>query len=218
MKTDFYQNFKVVKKISEQELRENSYLIADTKTNNAIVIDPGYDSEYLIRVIENEGYSLKYILITHAHHDHIAGVQAFSEYFSLPCTIHLEDKRMLMHSSMYSIRFARRQMDRPNNIQWLSDKLLGELEQHGIYILHTPGHSRGSICIFFQHVIFTGDTLVKNYLGRTDLPEGDKTKILQSVDRLINKGRKMNSLMLYPGHGENWSLLEAQQWWNNHKK
>lgn len=215
IKIDEYETFQVMKIVTGQEWKENCYLIVDLPTKSAIIIDPGYDCEEIITIIEKEKYTLKYILITHAHHDHIAGVQKLSEHFSMPCIVHLEDKRVLMHSPMYSVRFAKRKLERPQNVQWLNKELLSELEKYGIEILHTPGHSHGGICIFFHQVIFTGDTLVKNYLGRTDLPEGNKSEIVQSINHLLSKGRQMKSTSLYPGHGDNWTLREAQNWWNN---
>ena len=195
--------------------KENSYLVVDQATKNSILIDPGYDSEWLIAVIEENGYSLKHIILTHAHHDHIAGVQDISEYFCLPCILHPADKRVLMHAPMYGIQFAKRTVKRPKDVLWLDEAVGRELANEGLCILHTPGHSKGGICVFFRQLIFTGDTLVREYLGRTDLPEGDREKIIDSVNQIFVQAKEKSSRIIYPGHGERWGVDEAHTWWQN---
>lgn len=215
MKIDFYGSFQVITLVTGEKWKENCYLLADLETKEAVLVDPGYDSEAIIDLVQKERYTLRDILITHAHHDHIAGVKKISDYFTIPCTVAVEDKRVLMHSPMYSIRFAQRKMDRPQNIQWINEKILDNFVNRGLYILPTPGHSQGGICIFFRQIIFTGDTLIKNYIGRTDLPEGNREQIIGSINKLIEQGNKRGSAILYPGHGEKWTLQEAQHWWNH---
>lgn len=205
----------VIKIITGQKWNENCYIVINDISKIAFVIDPGYDCEIVNDLIEDGGYIINYIFATHAHHDHIAGVHDLSEKLALPCIIHPDDKKILMHSPMYSIRFAQRNMQRPQNISWLDNILIDKLKLDGINILHTPGHTNGGICIFYKDMMFTGDTVVKNYLGRTDLPEGNKKDIIESLEKLLMYAKCLNIKKIYPGHGKVWDLDSAQKWWES---
>lgn len=207
--------FRLFRLITGEKWKENCYLIADNPTKEAVVIDPGYDSGEMIDLICRSRYRLSHILFTHAHHDHIAGAEEISDYFSVDCVVHPDDKRVLMHTGTYGLRFAGRKAIRPKRVRWLDKETLCRLSERGIEILHTPGHSKGSLCFFYKQFVFSGDTLIKHGIGRTDLPEGDKASIIDSIHSLMELCRIKQSQVLYPGHGMSWSAEEAKRWWDS---
>jgi glyoxylase-like metal-dependent hydrolase (beta-lactamase superfamily II) len=210
---DIYGSFKVSVFVTGEKWRQNCYLL--TEGRNAVLIDPGYDVEKrVIEEIEENSYLLQHLLVTHAHHDHLAGAQKLSEYFSLPLTVHSADKRVLMHAPMYSSAFAGKSLQRPGNIRWLDEKTARELADWGIDLLHTPGHTKGGISIFYRQSVFSGDTLFRHYLGRTDLPEGSRDQLLKSVESFFARAVEKGVLYIYPGHGDKWRLKEALDWWS----
>jgi hydroxyacylglutathione hydrolase len=213
---DAYIGYKIITCIAKGKWQENCYMIV--RDGKVVLIDPGFDCEEVITYIKTHGYNLGTIIITHAHHDHIASANVISEAFSLPCIVHLLDKKLLMHAPMYSMRFAKRQLKIPQNIRWLDKQVIDELLREGFDILHTPGHSHGGICIFFKNIVFSGDTIVKDYLGRTDLPEGNREQIIVSANKIFENIKAKNTSIIYPGHGTKWSTKEALQWWENGHK
>ena len=105
-------------------------------------------------------------------------------------------------------------MKRPRNITVLDDVLESQLEAFGISVLWTPGHTQGGMTFFYRDVASTGDTLLKGYVGRTDLPDSDEEKIVHSVDSVIEELQRRKIQVVYPGHGANWDAEEARNWWN----
>jgi glyoxylase-like metal-dependent hydrolase (beta-lactamase superfamily II) len=208
---DVYDGFKVATFIAGEKWRQNCYLL--TAGNDAALIDPGYDVEArIIGEVEGSGCALRYCFLTHAHHDHLAGAQKLLERFSLPLIVHPGDKRLLMHAPMYSARFAGRPLQRPANVRWLDAAAMAELAGRGFCLLHTPGHTIGGISIFFRQVAFSGDTIFRNYLGMTDLPGGNREKLMESVGRFFSYAQGKGTSCIYPGHGDKWEAKDAFAW------
>lgn len=208
-----YDGYSVVTYVPQEKWKENCYLLI--VGNTCFLIDPGFGCEGIISYIKEHGYNLKEIIVTHAHHDHIASVQAISEAFSVACIIHPDDKRLFMHAPMYSIRFAKRPLVRPKNVEWLTNNVASRLREDGLGIMHTPGHSQGGICVFFKQILFTGDTVVQGYLGRTDLPEGNRLQIIESAKKIFTQAVDKKVQFIYPGHGDMWTMKEALNWWQD---
>ncbi|HZK72180.1 MAG TPA: MBL fold metallo-hydrolase [Clostridia bacterium] len=208
----FYEEYEVYQIVTGNEWKENCYSVVNHSKCEQYIIDPGYDSELIIKEIEiNRKYPISYILITHAHHDHVGSAFDLSNYFNVPCIIHPSDKRLLKHAPLYSISFAKRKIRIPDKVIWLDATLEKTLRESGIQILHTPGHTNGSCCILFKNCIFTGDTIFNHTVGRTDLPESNEDQLFNSIEMLTNNYEKLD---IFPGHGEKWDMANAKEWWN----
>ncbi len=164
----------------------------------AAIIDPAGDEDRIIKIIEDSGLEPLYILNTHAHADHILGNKKLRDYFGIPVCMHEEEKRF------FSNEEVRRQMEKELGIKtdFFVDKELkdGEILPLGdcnIEVIHTPGHSPGSVCFLIEKNLFTGDTLFVGAAGRTDIIGGSLDTLLSSLKKIIQLPA---DTVIWPGH------------------
>jgi len=186
-------------------IETNCYVVACEKTREAIVVDPGFgksEAQAFIDEIKERGLKVKYIVNTHGHDDHTSGNTAIKEATNAKVLIHEADAHMLTPPS------PNRQKTRNNKPEFSSaDRLLkeGDIIEIGdikLTVIHTPGHTKGSISLHSQNdnVAFTGDTLFAQSIGRTDLPGGSYPDIMRSLKTKLAK--LPDQTVVYPGHGE----------------
>ncbi|HHY77067.1 MAG TPA: MBL fold metallo-hydrolase [Clostridiales bacterium] len=177
----------------------NCYIIWDGESRKAAVIDPGGDFEELKMFIENNGLNVEYIILTHGHGDHIGAVSEVKKYYNAQILIHEDDYEMLKKSEKnYSSQMGYKK------VEIEADKKLnhGEIIRVGnvsLEVIHTPGHTRGSICIKCENKIFSGDTLFAGSIGRTDLEGGSFEQIIASINEKLLVFS--DDTEVYPGHG-----------------
>ncbi|QXJ33820.1 MBL fold metallo-hydrolase [Saccharolobus shibatae] len=186
-----------VKNFITGPLATNSYLLISGK--EGIIIDAGGDMSELINFIRKEGITIKYIIATHGHFDHVIGVnQLKSEFPSSIFLINEKDlgllkKANIMASSILNLTIS--DIVKPD--AYIKDEEEIKIGQDKIKVIETPGHTMGSICVLANGYIFTGDTLFYGTVGRTDL--GGSEKLLrESLEKL--RGLP-DELVVYPGHG-----------------
>ena len=167
----------------------NCYVLSDEDTKNAIVIDPGADGAQLNKALENLGLHVKKILITHSHFDHNGGAKELHESTGAPVYIHTGDLHLPESLSGGNIFYT----------DTYDEGSLVDLDSIHLEILHTSGHSEGSVCIQAEGAIFTGDTLFRGNCGRVDFEGGDWKAMEASLRRLSALPETMD---VYPGHGE----------------
>lgn len=176
----------------------NTYIIYDEKTFDGVMIDPGGMAEMLLE--EAEGINIKYIILTHAHFDHIGALEIVAEKTGAPVVIHQEETMSLTDTRYNLCTFAGVSENmRGADITVKEGDVLkvGDIEFKFIY---TPGHTRGGMCIFAgDKDLITGDTLFRGTVGRTDFEGGNHQVLLESVKRLSMLD---DSIKIYPGHGE----------------
>lgn len=173
------------------ELGTNCYLLLDGKTREAALIDPADSPDELSALIEREGASLRYILLTHGHRDHTLAVPAMHErYPDAAVYIHRLDAggSGIYHYPLRGVIDGLRYYDDGDTLP------LGSLE---IEVLHTPGHTAGSVTLKVADALFAGDTLFAGSCGRTDLPGGNAEEMAASLRRL---SRLPGDYTVYPGH------------------
>lgn len=175
----------------------NCYILGDN--GEGIIIDPGADSEIIMENVIKLGLIIKYIVITHAHVDHICKVEEVRKKTGAKVAVHQLDADGLTDS-----RYNGSALFGLNYTYNAADILLKDgdvLEAGGLNfeIIHTPGHSAGGICIKVGNSIFTGDTLFRNSIGRTDLGNGDQEELLNSIKEKIMIFP--DEVDLFPGHG-----------------
>jgi len=196
--------------VTGKEWQQNSYIVAHRGSRHAVIVDPGDCAELIIRQIEDQGLKVTRILLTHPHHDHVGAAQQVSEHFQVPCELHREDVRLLMHAPMYALSFARKKISAVSNFQPFEELCIAA-EEPALRALHTPGHTKGGVCYLFDGCAFTGDTLLYRHVGRTDLPGANAHKLSSSIDHLLDSME--DETIIFPGHGKPWNVAEARKWW-----
>lgn len=183
----------------------NCYILYDENTKEASVIDPGGDFPEIKSFIEANGLKVKYIIITHGHGDHIGALRELKAYTGAAVCIHREDNEMLKNSRMNLTAEMGYQAVEMSADRLLEDGDIMELGGTKLNVIHTPGHSRGGICIYCDGKLFSGDTLFACSIGRTDLPGGSMDEIIASIkDKLLTLPE---DTAVYPGHGTSSTIL-----------
>lgn len=181
-------------------LGANCYILWDIKTMEGIIVDPGSEASKIIGVVKKNKLSIKYIINTHGHYDHIGANQELKSKLGAEILVHEADGPLL-ESPMMNLSFLKPAI---RNVQHTPDRLLkeGDIITVGaisLEVIHTPGHTQGSICLLGDNFILTGDTLFEGSIGRTDLPGGSYDDIHASLkDKLQTLS---DDLVVYPGHG-----------------
>ncbi len=180
-------------------VQTNVYLIGDEKTKEAAIIDPADEAETILAMIEKSGFTVKKILLTHGHFDHMAALDAVAEKTGAEIYISEKDTELLRDANKNaSMLFFGMDIhsDLPVTTVKNGDKIaLGNLE---FTVQETPGHTKGSVCYFADKAVFTGDTIFAEGFGRTDLYGGEYALLRVSLMELVPNLRKKT---IYPGHG-----------------
>ncbi|MHB1021477.1 MAG: MBL fold metallo-hydrolase [Acidobacteriaceae bacterium] len=182
-------------------LQCNCSILGDETTREAIVIDPGDEIERIQAVLDKHGLTVKQIIITHAHIDHVAGAAKLKRRTGAPVLINQLDLPLL---KMMDIQAGWLGMPTPEVVTpdaSAEEGLKVGLPHLAGIVLHTPGHTEGSICVHFpqKHLLIAGDTLFAGSIGRTDLPGGNFKKILQSLKEKVME--LPDETTVVPGHG-----------------
>ncbi len=182
-------------------LRCNCSVIGDESTREAMVIDPGDDISKIVALLEKHALTVKQIVITHAHIDHVGGAMKLRALTGAPILLNENDYALL---KMLDVQAAWLGMAAPEAVAIDQNLSHGDSVRTGSLaatVLHTPGHTEGSICLYFpaENKLIAGDTLFAGSIGRTDLPGGSFEKIIGSL-----KGKLLelpDETLVVPGHG-----------------
>jgi glyoxylase-like metal-dependent hydrolase (beta-lactamase superfamily II) len=186
-----------VKRMIVGELSTNCYLLVSS--SEAVVIDPGGDAHRILKEIESERLTVNIIVNTHGHYDHILGDDFLREKLKAPLAIHEDDKEMLSDPLKNGSYFLGRELKVKEAEVILHDS--EDLELHGerIKIISTPGHTPGSISLYVKGMLFVGDLLFRDSVGRVDLPGGSENSLLESLSKISKLPKET---LILPGHGE----------------
>jgi len=192
----------IIRRIVVGRLQTNCYLLIYPEMREAIVIDPGFadekEAEAVMNEAEKHSAKIKYIVNTHWHPDHTSGNEWLKTEVGALVLIHKDDASMLMDTRVVETVFGV-QVKPITPDATLTDGSMIVFGKTSLKVIHTPGHTMGSISLLGQLAVFTGDTLFAGSVGRTDLPGGSFEKLMDSI-----RGRLMvlpDETKIYPGHG-----------------
>jgi len=173
-----------IRKIVVGQLGVNCYIISDDSSSQALIIDPGDEPEKIIEFIDAFGLQPKYILFTHAHYDHVCAAKELHDQYNAVIVMHEQEKITYRATAKRCISWGYDPEDFPEPERLVKDNDTISMGAISFKVIHTPGHTQGSICILVENTLFSGDTLFKGSVGRTDLPGGDFGLLSQSLKKL----------------------------------
>lgn len=182
-------------------LENNNYLLIDETSKEAVLIDCTESSAEIEKEIEAHAVKLKYILLTHGHFDHVMGVNYFREKYGCKALIHKDDQEVMDSIGTFTKNFLNYEAPIQHIDGYVSEGDVIQLGGYEIKVIHTPGHTQGGVCYLVDNnILFTGDTIFYECVGRTDLPGGSFSQLKDNIE---NKIFTLNeNITIYPGHGQ----------------
>ncbi len=180
-------------------LQVNCFILADEKTKEAVVIDPGDDAGDILKTVRDKGFTIRYIINTHGHFDHVGANKAIKDSTGAELLIHEGDAALMASAPMQSRAFGINAESSPQADRYVKHGDVIHAGEIALKVLHTPGHSSGGISLLEQGMVFTGDSLFAGSIGRTDLPGGDLMTLLRSIK--TNLMTLPDDTKVFCGHG-----------------
>ena len=187
-----------VKKLALGAYQTNCYLLWEG--DKAVVIDPGYEPDTILRALETLGMDLSAILLTHGHFDHVGAVKELVAETGCEVYIHAAEAALPPMMTAGELYFTR---------TYAEGDTICPIPGLELTVLHTPGHTPGSVCLLWGDQMFSGDTLFAGSCGRVDFPGGNPQEMLRSLRRLASLEADYR---VHPGHGESTTLAEEKRY------
>lgn len=189
----------IIKQFTLGQLENNVYLVMDEKTKKAVLIDASAMSPEIVQIVKELGAKVQYILLTHGHFDHVMGVNALKKALNTEAVIHKDDLAISDNVNEFTRLFGLPDGEVPKYELYINDGDVITVGDMKIKVIHTPGHTEGGVCYLIEDTMFSGDTLFKESVGRTDLFGGSFEKLSDSIKNKLFKLK--NDIKVYPGHG-----------------
>ncbi len=189
----------IIKQIPVEPFQVLTYIVACPQSRDAVIIDPAGDEDKLLALIETKIFSVKYILNTHGHADHVLGNPKLKNLLKIPVCMHEADDRFFNDPDVRKKSFHELGPPPPDPADIkLKDGDILEVGTLNIEVIHTPGHTPGSVCYLVGKNLFTGDTLFVGAAGRTDLIGGSLNTLIKSIEKKLIVLPKQT--IVWPGH------------------
>ena len=192
----------IIKTFVEPPIENNNYLIIDEKSGEAALIDCSAEDENVLLELKRNNATLKYILLTHGHFDHIAGLNSYSN--NVEVLMHSADMDWVKNVNTYLPMVGMPMMNIPKIDKFIEDNDIIKLGDMEIRVIHTPGHTQGGVCFYVENSLFSGDTIFRESVGRCDLDGGNFNQLVNSIEEKLFK--LPPETLVYPGHGRNTSI------------
>jgi glyoxylase-like metal-dependent hydrolase (beta-lactamase superfamily II) len=193
----------VIKK-SLGQMGTNCYVLWDEKSRDAAVIDPGFQDQRIKEIIETNRLHVKYILLTHGHFDHLGGVTQIRALTGAKVLIHRNDADCLTNATRNLSTLAGMPFDLAPADGFLAEGENLNIGDLNVQVFHTPGHSKGGVCLLVGDTLFAGDTLFNSSIGRTDFADGDLDELLSGIQSKLFVLDDATKVL--PGHGDNTTI------------
>jgi hydroxyacylglutathione hydrolase len=189
----------IIKQMPLGPFQVMTYLVACPHTREAVIIDPAGEEDKILTLINTQGVKIKYILNTHGHSDHVLGNPKLKEVFNVPVCMHEADDRFFSDPAVREKTSKELGLPPPDPADIrLKDQDIVEVGTLNIQVIHTPGHTPGSVCYLVDGNLFCGDTLFVSAVGRTDLIGGSFETLLESLEKKLIALPK--ETIVWPGH------------------
>ena len=179
----------------------NCYFIINEESKEFVIVDPATCPDYLVSHVKSNGYTPKAILLTHAHFDHVMGIDGWVREFNIPVYLHEEEKQILEDpqlnlSGVFGTSYSY------NKVEGLQDNQILEVAGFQFKVIHTPGHTVGGCCYYeeTEGILISGDTLFCRSVGRSDFPTGSMSTLVRSIKEKLFC--LPDDVMVYPGHND----------------
>lgn len=199
----------IIEKLEVGPLAVNCYLVGDETSLVGMIIDPGAEAAAILKRVKALGLNIKFIVLTHAHFDHIGALRELKETTMAEIAIHTDDAQSLQHGNTLGAIFGFSFPAPPTPDRLLKEGDSLDLGQQRFLVLHTPGHTPGGICLLGGGVVFTGDTLFNSGIGRTDLPGGNSNELMGSISTKLMV--LSDNTTVYPGHGPESTISQERR-------
>ncbi|MBA4372354.1 MAG: MBL fold metallo-hydrolase [Thermodesulfovibrio sp.] len=193
----------LIQSIAVGQLAVNCYIVSDGNSREALIIDPGDEPERIAAFVGEHGLKPKYIVFTHAHYDHICAAGDLHKLYGVPIIMHEAETGTYQSSKEFCVSRGFSREDFPADFQTVREGGRITVASLVLEIIHTPGHTPGSMGLSGGKALFTGDTLFKGTVGRTDLPGGNTQQLMGSLKKLTALPPDTRVLC---GHGEETTL------------
>ena len=197
--------------VSDAPYFQNGYVVRHRPSGDMVIIDPGADSSRFVAHVEAAGGSLLAVWLTHAHPDHIAGVNGIQMALDVPCRVSSGEEPLVARASEWSMALTGSPLDGPRDCDYFDGEPGLAFAGAAVTTVPCPGHTPGGVTFAFDGFAFTGDTLFNQGVGRTDFPGGDARQLWQSIGGLLET--LSGETVLFSGHGPQWTVDEARHWW-----
>ena len=189
--------------------QENCWVIGNRRTREAICIDPGEQADDIIHLAKDMGVEIKLIAASHGHLDHVLGIRGVQSASGAGFLMHEHDLDILRGAAASAAQFGMQVEQPPDPNHYIAERDVVEVDGVRLETIHTPGHTRGSVSFFGHGILFSGDTLFRQSIGRTDLPGGDYAQEMSSiVDKLL---QLPDETIVLPGHMDQTTLGDERR-------
>ena len=188
----------IIKRLVVGPLEENTYIIGDEATKQAIVIDPGDEPDRIMNEVKANGLQVNAIICTHAHFDHVGAAGDVKKATGANIILHKEDLETYDRAKDQASFWGYSVDDLPQPDSYIGEGDEVKVGNLSFKVMHTPGHSQGGICLYGEGIVVTGDTIFQGSVGRTDFPGGSIEKLKESFRRLLDLPENTHVLS---GHG-----------------
>lgn len=199
----------IIKKLEVGPIMANCFILGCEDTREAVVIDPGDDADQILMILAREKLTVKYLINTHGHFDHVGANRRMKEVTGAKLAIHPDDVPMLSELSRSAASFGLSAENSPEPDLLLHDKDTVRFGNITLTVIHTPGHSRGGIALYTPGHLFAGDTLFAGSIGRTDLPGGDYDTLIASIKQKLLV--LPDDTVVYTGHGPETTIADEKR-------
>lgn len=187
-------------------IRTNCYIVSNSTTKDCIIIDPADEANRIKEAVNKDGLNVKGVLLTHGHFDHILATKEIANYYNVNIYAGEHEKDLLEDNDKNCISSIGIMFEPIIPDVLLKDQEIITLADMNIQVLHTPGHTKGSVCYYFEEdkILISGDTLFRDSVGRTDLPTGNSSMLINSIREKLMLLE--DDVLVLPGHGESTSI------------